>query len=36
MNWFTKMMYGRYGTDQLGFVTLFLALILNIVYTFTR
>ena len=36
MNWFTKMMYGRYGTDQLGFVTQFLALILNIVYTFTR
>ena len=35
MNWIAKMMYGRYGTDQLGFVTLFLVLILNIVFTFT-
>ena len=35
MNWIAKMMYGRYGTDQLGFVTLFLVLILNIIFTFT-
>ena len=27
MNWLARMMYGRYGTDQLGFFTLLLMLI---------
>lgn len=35
MNWLAKMMYGRYGTDQLGFVTLMLVLILNILFAWT-
>ena len=35
MNWLARMMYGRYGTDQLGFFTLLLMLILNMVFAFT-
>lgn len=36
MNWLARMMYGRYGTDQLGFFTLLLMLILNMVFAFTE
>lgn len=35
MNWLTKMMYGRYGTDRLGLFLLILVLLLDIVYGFT-
>lgn len=35
MNWLARMMYGRYGTDQLGFFTLLLMLVLNMVFAFT-
>ena len=35
MNWLARMMYGRYGTDQLGFFTLLLMLIWNMVFAFT-
>ena len=35
MNWLAKMMYGRYGIDQLGTFALVILLILNIVFTLT-
>lgn len=35
MNWLTKMMYGRYGTDRLGLFLLILVLLLDVVYSFT-
>lgn len=31
----TKLMYGRYGTDALGFFMLILVLILDVIFTFT-
>lgn len=35
MQWLTKLMYGRYGTDALGFFMLILVLILDVIFTFT-
>lgn len=35
MNWLTKMMYGRYGTDRLGLFLLILVLLLDVVYSLT-
>ncbi|MFR8052739.1 MAG: hypothetical protein ACLU86_10120 [Negativibacillus massiliensis] len=35
MQWLTKLMYGRYGTDVLGFFMLILVLILDVIFTFT-
>ena len=34
MQWLTKLMYGRYGTDALGFFMLILVLILDVIFTF--
>ncbi len=36
MNWFAKIMYGRYGTDQLCFAMLILVFIMQLVYAFTH
>ena len=35
MNWLTKLMYGRYGTDRLGLFMLIVVLLLDIIFTFT-
>ena len=35
MNWLARMMYGRYGIDQLGTFALIILLILNILFTLT-
>ncbi len=35
MNWIAKLMYGRYGTDQLGVFSLLLMLILNLFWILT-
>lgn len=35
MQWLTKLMYGRYGADALGFFMLILVLILDVIFTFT-
>ena len=31
MNWLTKLMYGRYGTDRLGLFMLIVVLLLDII-----
>ncbi len=31
MNWFARMMYGRYGTDQLNLATLVLGILVSII-----
>lgn len=35
MQWLAKLMYGRYGTDTLGFFLLIFVLILDMIFTFT-
>lgn len=36
MNWLHKLMYGRYGLDQLGIFSMLLLLILNMIATMGR
>ncbi len=35
MNWIAKLMYGRYGTDQLGFFMLISLFVLNLLWAAT-
>ena len=36
MNWLRRMMYGRYGTDQLNLFLLFAGLLFSLIGTFSR